>query len=225
MAPGFVNYLIRQPTRQNPSVLVDIKVTLMSLAHAAFWEKRIQPHISHQAGRADRYWSWVLFRTVLVSAQRLRGRNSIGLVTMIKGPHGPIPAAMSLLVDPYDYFGGPRHASMKSTFVWLLATAPDEALQALGVSNAPSLGVACVDNALVYSVNNFYDGRVGLKAARAGGDRLLKFYEERVGLLPVGPRFSRLSASPSRLFYSDSATAAAIIKANSVDGYGRALRT
>jgi hypothetical protein len=220
-----MNYL-HALTSKNSSILIPIKVVLMTLDHAVYWDRVIQPRIRATGGRADRLWLWTFFRTVLVLAQQVQGRRAIGLVTMLRADNGSaVPAAMTLLIDPYFDLGSSPSRSVNSTFVWFLASAPSEVLGELGVSEPPSLGTACLDNALVYSKNNGWLGKIGLHCAVEGGQRLFEFYKNRkLILLPQGIKLPVRRANDGRFFYTNESLANQILNVHSVDRFGRKLR-
>lgn len=221
-----INYLNKQPGRTSQG-LVDIRVVLMTTAHAVFWDRVIQPHIRRDNNRADRYWSWTVFRTFLPLSQSIKGRQCIGLVTMVRTAGGkPVPAAMSLLIDPYFDLASSTSRGADSIFLWFLASAPAPVLTALGVADPPSLGAVCIDNALVYSVNAGYSGQIGLHCAAAGGQRLVDFYEQTIGLRRITANASLpvSRANDGRFFIADVATASALISSNTVSKNGQRLR-
>ena len=93
-----MDYLEFQPSKKTSGLFLSrLKVVLMTLDHAVFWDRVIQPRILRMSDRADRFWSWTFFRTILVLSQQARGRQGIGLVTMLRADNGKaIPAAMSI---------------------------------------------------------------------------------------------------------------------------------
>ena len=222
-----MDYLEFQPSKKtNGLFLSRLKVVLMTLDHAVFWDRVIQPRILRMSDRADRFWSWTFFRTILVLSQQARGRQGIGLVTMLRADNGKaIPAAMSMLIDPYFDFGSAPAWSRDSAFVWFLASAPAEILVSLGVSDPPSLGRVCLDNALVYSVNAGLLGKIGLHCAAAGGQRLFDFYEDKHLIpLPKGGKLPIRRENDGRFFYTDAVSANRILSDNAQDRSGRKLR-
>jgi len=204
-----VDFPRRAPARGAGASSVPIRVALMRTGHAMLWDRRIQPFIAARADRADRMWSWTALRTFFPLAQFVHGRRCVAHCVFVRNNLGQaVPAAMSLLIETYPHLvqGGPLYA----TFAWFLSTAPDTALAALGVAITPSLGRTCIDIAITSSFNAGHDGRIGLHAAPAGGERLIWFYEEHCGLL----RLTATAALPvpqandGRFFYADSACAA-----------------
>ena len=181
----------------------------MKTSHAVFWDARIQPVIASTPGRADRSWSWTLFRTFLPLAQKLRTRRAIGYCVLVRNVAGrAIPAAMSLLIETYPHLDTARPPA-DATFIWFLASAPDAALGPLGVAPTPKLGETCLDIGITVSVNAAHDGRIGLHAALAA---LAPFYLG-CGLLQL-PKAVALPVSRTNdglLFYTDETCAASLI--------------
>ncbi|ODT85754.1 MAG: hypothetical protein ABS69_00570 [Nitrosomonadales bacterium SCN 54-20] len=109
---------------------------------------------------------------------------------------------MSLFIEKYPHL---PESKQEAVFIWFISSAPKGALANLGVKTTPSLGRILIDNALVASMNMGLEGRIGLHCAKAGGDRLQKFYLNHCKLnhLPKGTPTSLGHASDGRFFYTD----------------------
>lgn len=197
------------PARGAGAPIVPIRVSLMKTGHAVLWDARIQPVIASTPGRADRLWSWTLFRTFLPLAQKLRARHAIGYCVLVRNNTGrAIPAAMSLLIESYPHLDTSKPPA-EATFVWFLASAPDTALVPLGVSPTPRLGETCLDIAITVSVNAAHYGRIGLHAAFPG----LASYYLSCGLLrlPVAVSLPVTRPNDGLFFYTDEQCAATLV--------------
>jgi hypothetical protein len=155
----------------------------MTVRHAFDWDLNVQPFIRKSVqARADRWWSWVVLRQLFPLQQYLKGYRcrAYTIVTPNQNEEA-VPVAMLLLIERYPHVD-PAEQGVDSTFMWFLSTAPDEAMQAMGVARPPSLGIAVVDTALVHSAADGCNGRAWLHAATSGGARLLDFYERSAGM-------------------------------------------
>ncbi|WP_143142495.1 hypothetical protein [Nitrosovibrio sp. Nv17] len=197
-------YARTAPDSQKSKDAIPIRTSLMSMEHAVTWDTKIQPSILSEPERADRYWSWSLFRSIFPLALYARRRQRcIALTTLAKNESGKaVPAAMSLFIEKYPHLPSSRQ---EAVFIWFISSAPKGVLANLGVKTTPSLGRILIDNALVASMNMGLEGRIGLHCAKTGGDRLQKFYLNHCKLnhLPKGTPTSLGYASDGRFFYTD----------------------
>lgn len=190
---------------------VPIKVVPMTADYVAFWHQSVQPFVNAAAvSRADKRWRW----SVLYMVTRIMPRFG-GYCITVPGPGGEsIPAGMLVVVRDYPWLRGRPY---KSSFLWFLASAPDNAMTALGVTDPPSLGRTLVDTGVVDSFRSGHEGRIGLHAAPKGGPRLFDFYKNICKLLnlnkssklPVGLAGFKQAlvsfpvANDGRFFYTD----------------------
>jgi hypothetical protein len=179
-----------------------VKVVPMTGRLAYIWHHSVQPHIdlnyrqaadglpSHSI-RADVGWNWV------------RWLNLAGLhnLTRSAGGHGPA-WAMSLVVDTGETGAFP--IGMLTTvprlnctvfqerrdrgFGWFLADAPKEVYGQLNAPIAKNVALALLDTGIQAALDSGQDGTFLLHAAPEGGDKLIRFYGEKVGMqrLPAG---------------------------------------
>jgi hypothetical protein len=204
---GFARFAIRRSDNRR----VEIRVAEMSLRDAAFWDRFIQPTIAATPDpRADRWWSWTAFRTLLPLAQHHKNRRCRALTILLRAQNGQaVPAAMMLFIEKYPYI----LQGADSEFVWFIATAPSDVLTRLGVPMVPSLGRACIDSALVASDASDCSGRIWLHCAPTGGYRLYKFYRETCKLLNLGGLMTIPTGQPNdgRYFHATQQLAAVLI--------------
>jgi len=198
------SYARRAPLRGAPHVSVPIRVSPMSWADSFWWDARVQPALARMSDRADRFWSWAFIRQVLPIWQHRKGRRCIALVTWVRNREGNgVRAAMHLFLERYPHLD--TRVRQEATFVWFISTAPDDVLAQFGVPEAPALGRICIDAAIVASMAVGHGGRIGLHCARAGGTRLLLFYEQKCRLLRLPPLAELPVArhNDGRFFYTD----------------------
>jgi len=173
-----------------------------------YWDTRIQPTIAAMSSRADRLWSWTMFRSFLPLAQKVRARRAIGYCALVRSNAGlAIPAAMSLLIETYPHLDT-REPPSAATFLWFFASAPDSALSPLGVSPSPSLGETCLDIAITASVNAGHRGCIGLHAAHSN----LEAFYLRCGLLqlPITVSLPVARTNDGYFFYTDKSCASVL---------------
>lgn len=124
---------------------------------------------------------------------------------------------MMSIVEEYPHLA---NNSKSSLFVWFLSRAPDAYLRTAlraGRDGVPKLLMQIgVDVAITHSFDLGHEGRIGLHAAPAGADLLLRKYEHDCGMvrlpegvaLPLG--FRRVMApNRGRYFYHSEETALA----------------
>jgi hypothetical protein len=197
---------------------IDIKIDFMSLAHAVYWDRIIQPDIfaSVASGapnrpRADRYWSWTVIRQLFPLAQRIKQRRCRALTIFVRNAGGKaVPAGMMLFIERYPWpsFPSPSPAltrpAFESVFTWFISAAPTRTLVRLGVPDPPALGRTLVDAALVTSKALGLEGRMWLHAAPAGGSHLIDFYGRICGLqrFPVNFALPNRQVSDGRHFFA-----------------------
>lgn len=97
-------------------------------------------------------------------------------------------------------------------FTWLLTTAPDDTLRAMGLPTTLALGRVLVDTAIQIALAARCNGQVLLHADPRGGGGLLKFYGDCLMLELDGSQFPRVSArreNDGHYFWMDDARAGA----------------
>jgi hypothetical protein len=201
------------PTRSGISV--GIRVTSMTLNHARWWHQYVQPWIDRSVdARADRGWRWPrIFATTQMIGNML-GQRPVGLVAGVVQRDEFMPVAMAMLVEAYPHLPDP---SKQSVFLWYATRCPDQVMQ-MGLKTTSDavpkrLMEITVDMAITHSFNKRYAGRVGLHAAKEGGEELCSKYAT-LGMirlpakhsLPIGVRWRR-SGNDGRYFYHSEETA------------------
>jgi hypothetical protein len=172
---------------------------------ALWWDTRLGPKHAAMPTRADRFWPWAILLPLCHLVQRAKRRFCRPLVIWARADNGRfLRVGMSILIEAYSYLDALRPGD--SHFVWFMSAADAGVLAELGLSHPPALGRALLDNAIVLSQNAGFGGRMGLHAAVAGGNALLKVYE-RCGLLNL-PQAAELPPSvrrpnDGRFFYAD----------------------
>jgi hypothetical protein len=195
---------------------VDIRVTDMTARDAFWWDARLGPAHAQMTDRADRFWSWSVLLPLCHLVQRAKRRYCRPLVIWARTDNGRLMrVGLSILVEAYPHLDV-DHPD-ESHFLWFMSAAdPGVLTTEFGMSQPPSLGRLLLDNAIVLSQNAGLGGRIGLHAARAGGDRLLRVYD-RCGLLrlpatkPLPPPVRR--ANDGRFFYTNEEVAEALAAA------------
>lgn len=201
------NYVRWAPSRKQKA-LTPLTFEIMMLEHARFWDEHIQPAIEALPDRPDRYWHWPTMRWLMPLIEHSRQRRCRALVALLLSDAGvPIPNAMLLMAERYPSVDS--DVSTKSVFVWYLTTAPTDRLEALGVRDAPALGRACIDAAIVTSQSLGQNGCIWLHADLRGEEWLLAFYEKQCRLMPfpktaVLPTLGRrFMGNDGRYFFTD----------------------
>lgn len=201
------NY-VRWALSRKQAALTPLRFSIMMKNHADFWDDHIQPAIKALPDRADRHWHWPTLRWLMPLIEHSRQRRCRALVALLLSDEGfPVPNAMLLMIERYPSVD--PDASTKSVFVWYLTAAPTDRLEALGVRDAPALGRACIDAAIVTSQNLGQNGSIWLHAHSRGEERLLGFYERQCRLMPfpktaVLPTLGRrFMGNDGRYFFTD----------------------
>ncbi|ARN21873.1 hypothetical protein A4W93_19305 [Piscinibacter gummiphilus] len=187
---------IRRLSTLSSSPDMKVHVVPMTGRLAYIWHHAVQPHINrnyrHAAEgldstsvRADVGWNWVHWL-------HLAGLHNL---TRLAGGHGPA-WAMSLVVDTGETGAFP--IGMLTTvpqlnctvleerrdrgFGWFLADAPKEVYDELKVPAAKGVAMALLDSGIQAALESGQDGTFLLHAAPEGGEKLLRFYEQKVGM-------------------------------------------
>lgn len=171
-----------------------------------YWHQNVQlPYINKDATRADRAWNWPKkWRYYTATGLVLNQWPVCLFVGAQDGSGGVYPFGLILIAQRYRAL---HDRSLGSSFLWLLATAPDAYYKKIG--RAPlSLGQVMVDVGITNSYVNGNMGRVGLHADGKGGARLRGFYSQKCGLLPLRAItwISLLRLNFGGYFYTDDAT-------------------
>jgi len=174
------------PSKVDRHRLVDLRVTDMTAGDALWWDARLGPKHALIATRADRLWSWSVLLPLCHVVQRAKRRYCRPLVVWARTDSGRfLRVGMSILIEGYPYLDVAHPGD--SHFVWFMSAADAGVLTSeFGLSHPPALGRVLLDNAIVLSQNTGFGGRMGLHAAAAGGDALLRLYE-RCGLRALPP--------------------------------------
>jgi hypothetical protein len=196
------------PSKFDKHRRVDIRVTDMTARDALWWDARLGPKHASMTARADRFWSWSVLLPMCHLVQRAKRRYCRPLVIWARTDAGRfLRAGMCIVIEDYPYLDSRRPG--QSNFIWFMSAADAQMLAAdFGMSHPPALGRVLLDNAIVLSQNAGLEGRMGLHAARAGGDGLLVMYS-RCGLtrLPVSSALPLRVTNDGRFFYADEAVA------------------
>jgi len=171
----------RRFTRTAPSKIdrtrsVDIRITDMFAADAAWWDTRLGPKHALNRSRADRLWTWSVLLPLTHLVQLAKRRYCRPLVVWARADKGRfVRVGMSIFIEGYPFLDAA--GSFESYFVWFMSAADPALLQSdFGMSEPPALGRVLLDNAIVLSQNAGHRGRIGLHAAAAGGKTLLSVY-------------------------------------------------
>jgi hypothetical protein len=201
------NY-VRWALSREQGALTPLRFSIMMLEHAKFWQEYIQPAIIARPNRLDSHWHWPTLRFLMPLLQHLQRRRCRALVALLPSDTGfPVPSAMLLMIERYPSVG--PDVSTRSVFVWYLAAAPTNALEALGVRDAPKLGRACIDAAIVTSQFLGGNGCIWLHADPLGGVGLLCLYKGDYKLMPLSetavlPTLERrIKGNDGRYFFTD----------------------
>ena len=207
---GFVR---RAPSKVDRTRSVDIRMTNMGAADAAWWDGRLGPKHARLRSRADRFWPWSVLLPMCHLVQLAKRRECRPLVIWGRTDAGRfLRVGMSILIESYPYLDASR--PLQSSFVWFISAADATVLQTdFGMSEPPALGRVHLDNAIVLSQNTGLEGRIGLHAAAAGGRALLNVYTN-CGLTQL-PASAKLPPgvkrkNDGRLFYADETHAEAL---------------
>jgi len=212
-----VNHISRAPTKSGVSL--PVRITELTVEWTRRWHRWVQPFVNAVEGpQADKGWRWPLkwAETLLVGS--LFGQPPRGFVVGVQPDERSfVPCIIMSMVEDYPYL--PDHTK-SSLFVWFLSRAPDAYLRTAlhaGTDAIPKLLMQiAVDVAITHSFQLGMDGRIGLHAAPAGEDQLVRKYQHDCGmmqlpedvLLPFG--FRRLMApNRGRYFYHSEDTALA----------------
>jgi hypothetical protein len=177
------------PSKTDKTRGVDIRMTDMVSADAAWWDARLGPRHARSRARADRVWSWSVLLPLCHLVQLAKRRYCRPLVVWARTDSGRfLRVGMSIFIEDYPYLEAER--GVDSYFVWFMSAADAAHLQAdFGMTHPPALGRVLLDNAIVLSQNAGLGGRIGLHAAAAGGQTLLGVYAScgLVNLAPAAP--------------------------------------
>jgi hypothetical protein len=172
----------KAPSKIDKTRSVDIRMTDMVASDAAWWDARLGPKHALMRSRADRFWSWSILLPMCHLVQLAKRRHCRALVIWAREDSGRfLRVGMSVFIESYPYLDVTRN--LESSFVWFISAADSAVLKAdFRMSHPPALGRVLLDNAIVFSQNIGFDGRIGLHAAATGGKALLNVYG-RCGLI------------------------------------------
>jgi hypothetical protein len=164
------------PSKADKTRAVDIRMTDMLAADAAWWDARVGSKHARNRARADRFWAWSVLLPLCHLVQLAKRRYCRPLVVWARADSGRfVRVGMSIFIENYPYLEAKR--GVDSYFVWFISAADPALLQAdFGMTHPPALGRVLLDNAIVLSQNAGLRGRIGLHAAVAGGKSLLSVY-------------------------------------------------
>lgn len=156
---------------------VPIKVVSLTSDYVAFWHQKIQPYIkASPTPRADKHWRWGMLFSLIGKLPDCKG-----YCIVIEGANGEsLPAGMLLLLGDYPWLA---NHTKQSSFLWFLASAPDAAMQSMGIIDPPSLGRALVDTGVIDGYIAGHSGRIGLHAATKD---LVGFYADKCNMINLG---------------------------------------
>ncbi|XUW93147.1 hypothetical protein OH764_33785 (plasmid) [Burkholderia sp. M6-3] len=177
-----------------PDVFCPVKAVPMTLGHAWYWHRHVQPlvndqYVSATAGnvrldphagvRADVGWNWPLYYAMAGTTNRLKqgAERAVAWTIVAEVSEGWVPVGMLTSVPAYASPYPGDHS--KLAFVWYLSNAPREHLDRVGLP--PLLGVAymLVDVAIQTRLDLGGDASIFLHADPAGGEKLVEFYERK----------------------------------------------
>ena len=183
------------------------------------WHQWVQPFVNAVDGpQADKgwRWTWKWANTLLIGG--LFGQQPRGFVVGVQPDERSfVPCIIMSLVEDYPHLAD---NSKSSLFVWYLSRAPDTYLRRAlhaGPDAVPKLLMQiAVDIAITHSFDLGHEGRIGLHAAPAGKDLLMRKYEHDCQMvrlpddvaLPVGFR-KMMAPNRGRYFYHSEDTALA----------------
>jgi hypothetical protein len=187
MTDALRRFVRRAPSKVDNTRTVDIRITDMVSADAAWWDARLGPKHALLPSRADRFWPWSVLLPMSHVVQLAKRRYCRPLVIWARNDAGRfMRVGMSILIEAYPYLDTAR--TLDAHFVWFMSAADSNVLQAdFRMSQPPALGRVLLDNAIVLSQNAGLEGRIGLHAAAAGRDALVNLYR-RCGLMQLGSR-------------------------------------
>jgi len=168
--------------------------------------------------QADKGWRWPLKWAETLIAGSLLAQQPRGLVVGVQPDERSfVPCIIMSVVEDYPHLPDNTKSSL---FLWFLSRAPDAYLRTalhVGADAIPKLLMQiAVDIAITHSFQLGLAGRIGLHAAPAGEDLLLRKYRDGCGMtqlpedvpLPFG--FRKLMApNRGRYFYHSEETALA----------------
>lgn len=188
-----IRRLLYRPPAGLPPALCPVRIVPMTLQHALYWHRHVQPLINDQyvkarenvtqdtfAGvRADVGWRWPLNYALAGCFNRLRRgtERAVAWCIVAEAQEGLVPVGMITAVPAYASPYPDDEA--KLGFVWYLSNAPTEHYSKVGLP--PLLGVAytLLDIAIQTRLDVGADGSIFLHADPAGGDKLIEFYEDK----------------------------------------------
>jgi hypothetical protein len=208
-------FVRRAPCKSNPARRVDIRITDMRAADAAWWDRKLGPYHRLDRTRADRRWVWSALLPFCCVIQQRKQRTCRALVIWARDGGRFIRVGMAIVIEGYPHVDVTDRSH--SNFVWFISAADSDVLKYRhGVSDPPSLGRVLIDCALVSSEGAGFEGRISLHASREGGQRLLDFYLKRglirlteTAQLPVSVR----RRNDGRFFYANASVANSLARA------------
>lgn len=212
-----MNHVSRAPTKSGISL--PIRITELTVEWTRRWHQWVQPFVDAVEGpQADKGWRWPLkwAETLLIGG--LFGQQPRGFVIGVQSDERTfVPCIILSMVEDYPHLAD---NTKSSPFVWFLSRAPDSYLRIALRANPDAvpklLMQIAVDVAITHSFHLGQQGRIGLHAAPAGEDLLMRKYEHDCGMvrlpedvaLPFG--FRRVMVpNGGRYFYHSEDTALA----------------
>jgi len=184
-----------------------------------FWDKHILPEIAKDPCRADNWWSWntVLRRETILAKALGQEPETVAVVVEDAARNLAVPVGLLLIAKKYKIVRG------KGTyiFVWYLSSAPRTAVDKILPHNLRPKGIGKIllETSIVFSINNRYDGRILLHAAKPVSqctDYLPSWYSN-FGLLNVPQNKKNITLArknDSRYYYSSKSVALSISQAH-----------
>ena len=108
----------RAPSKVNKARAVDVRMTDMGAADAAWWDARLGPKHAVMPSRADRFWSWSVLLPMCHLVQLAKRRSCRPLVIWARTDSGRfLRVGMSILIDSYPYLDSPPLAGLNLCLV------------------------------------------------------------------------------------------------------------
>lgn len=202
--PPFLSHPIRwlpcQSAAAEPNLQCAIEIVPMTLRHAFYWHRYVQPLIDLHyvrdtdrrpgedifAGvRADVGWSWPTYLALarIWNCRRWGAsplERHVAWCVMARAEEGRIPIGMLTAVPAYASPYPSEDA--KLGFVWFLSDSPAEHYQINGLPRMFGVAYTLLDIAVQSRLDLGQDAAIFLHADPAGGPKLTAFYEAKCGM-------------------------------------------
>lgn len=173
---GNINYVRLSKLKYASSKFKEVYVVNADNKILQLWDDDIQkPYINKISSRVDKGWNWPLFKNTHYIFSLFSLQKPIIMAIGMKYKQKFVPLGLVFMAAKYPAL---HDNQQESSFIWYLATTPEQYLLDLGIDKheIPSVGKLCIDIGVTTSYKSMNYGNIGLHADPKGAESLLQFY-------------------------------------------------